>query len=159
MIKENGNAAIMRAFCSASNPPVDNKIIAIADCEIPQVSLTIFGGYNEPNDVCIPSTNVAESADVMKNTLTSKMAMIDKIIDNGSSLNTANNVSSVNKPVKSVPFICTSIAVAPNAENQKKLIIDGSNSTPIKNSQIVRPRDTRAINTPTNGDQEIHHAQ
>ena len=107
----------------------------------------------------MPSTNVAESADVMKNTLTSKMAITDKIIDNGNSLNTANNVSSVKKRVKSVPFICTSIAVAPNAENQKKLMTEGKINTPVKNSRIVRQRETRAIKTPTKGDQEIHHAQ
>ena len=35
----------------------------------------------------------------------------------------------------------------------------GMNNTPTMNSRMVRPLDTRAINIPTKGDQEIHHAQ
>ena len=30
---------------------------------------------------------------------------------------------------------------------------------PSRNWRIVRPREMRAMKTPTNGDQEIHHAQ
>ena len=37
--------------------------------------------------------------------------------------------------------------------------IEGTNSTQNRNSRTVRPRLTRAMNMPTNGDQEIHHAQ
>ena len=35
----------------------------------------------------------------------------------------------------------------------------GTIITPITNSRIVRPREMRARNMPTKGDQEIHHAQ
>ena len=35
----------------------------------------------------------------------------------------------------------------------------GISNTPTINSRMVRPRETRAINIPTKGDQEIHHAQ
>jgi hypothetical protein len=31
--------------------------------------------------------------------------------------------------------------------------------TQVTNSRTVRPRETRAMNMPTKGDQEIHHAQ
>jgi hypothetical protein len=36
---------------------------------------------------------------------------------------------------------------------------DGMISTQMMNSRTVRPRLTRAMNMPTNGDQEIHQAQ
>jgi len=36
---------------------------------------------------------------------------------------------------------------------------DGTSSTPIRNSRTVRPREMRAMNIPTNGDQAIHQAQ
>ena len=35
----------------------------------------------------------------------------------------------------------------------------GAATTPITNSRIVRPREIRATNMPTNGAQEIHQAQ
>ena len=35
----------------------------------------------------------------------------------------------------------------------------GISNTPTINSRIVRPLDTLAMNIPTNGDHEIHHAQ
>ena len=35
----------------------------------------------------------------------------------------------------------------------------GTTSTPIANSRMVRPREMRARNMPTKGDQEIHQAQ
>ena len=77
--------------------------------------------------------------------------MIDRIVANGSSLNVANKTSSVASPDKLIPDFCTLIAVEPNAENQKKLTKDGSNNTPVKNSRIVRPLETRAMKIPTNG--------
>ena len=36
---------------------------------------------------------------------------------------------------------------------------DGTSTTENTNSRIVRPREIRARNMPTNGDQEIHQAQ
>ena len=35
----------------------------------------------------------------------------------------------------------------------------GTNSTPVTNSRMVRPRETLAMNIPTNGDHESHHPQ
>ena len=67
MTKENGNAAMIIVFCKAVSPLTESKMSAIVDWIIPQVSLTVFGGVNEPFVDCMPRTNVAESADVMKN--------------------------------------------------------------------------------------------
>ena len=104
MMKENGKAATMSILCKASRPSADNKMTAMADCARPQITFTILDGSNEPFVVCMPNTNVAESAEVMKNVLIKITAIIERTIDNGSSLNTANNVSSVFKPVKSANF-------------------------------------------------------
>src|SRR5699024_11305188 len=47
---------------------------------------------------------------------------------------------------------------ADTPKTEKKMIVTsvGARSTPATNCLIVRPLDTRAINIPTNGDQEIH---
>ena len=85
----------------------------------PQMSFTVFGGVNEPFVDCMPRTNVAESADVMKNEAIKKIAKTDIINDMGIVLNISKIVNSVEDFVKSVtPLFWISIAVVPNAENQ-----------------------------------------
>src|SRR5699024_496068 len=42
--------------------------------------------------------------------------------------------------------------------NQIIEIPDGTSATTMTNSRMVRPREILAMNMPTNGDQEIHHA-
>ena len=56
---------------------------AIRDCAIPHVTFTMLDGSNEPYDVCIPNTNVAESADVIKNEPINTSATSDKTIPKG----------------------------------------------------------------------------
>ena len=51
------------------------------------------------------------------------------------------------------------IAELPKTTIQKKMISDGASSTPATKSRMVRPRETRAMNIPTNGDQLIHQPQ
>lgn len=159
MMNENGKAAIINAVCKDPSPPAKSRMTAMVDCAIPHVSFTAFAGSSDPLEVCMPSTNVAESAEVIKKVEMSNTATIDNNMPSGNSLNTANNVSSVNNPVKSTPLLCTSIAVVPNAANQMKLMNVGMSKTPNRNSRMVRPLETRAMKIPTNGDQEIHHAQ
>ena len=43
--------------------------------------------------------------------------------------------------------------------NHTRLTALGMRMTPTTNCRIVRPRLMRAMNMPTNGVQEIHHAQ
>lgn len=78
MTKEKGNAAIMIVFCSAVNPLTESKMTAMVDRMSPQMSFTLFGGVNEPFVDCIPSTNVAESADVTKNEAIKMIVAMDK---------------------------------------------------------------------------------
>ena len=65
------------------------------------------------------------------------------------------------KPLASspTPFAAWSIAVVPKTVNQIMLTATGMSRTAAMNSRIVLPFEMRAINIPTNGDQEIHHAQ
>src|SRR5699024_10317911 len=51
------------------------------------------------------------------------------------------------------------IPVPPKIENHNALNIVGTANTPIMNSRMVRPSETRAINVPTKGDQAIDQAQ
>ena len=91
-------------FWTAVNPPTDSRIAATIDWAIPQRILIWLLGTKEPCVDCIPNTKVAESADVMKNVVTSRIAMSDMIKPSGISLNIANNVCSVGKAVKSIPL-------------------------------------------------------
>src|SRR5690606_37252678 len=120
MTTEKGNAATIIVFWTAVNPPTDSRIAATSDCAMPQRTLIWLLGSSEPFVDCMPSTNVAESAEVMKNVLTSKIANRDITKPSGISLNIANKVCSVGKPVKSIPLFWISMAVVPNAANQKE---------------------------------------
>src|SRR5699024_11621914 len=72
-------------FCYGVSPPTCMKISAIADWAKPSAVFTEFGGDKEPLVDCIPKTNVAESAEVMKKIIRSKSAIMDKGIDKGRS--------------------------------------------------------------------------
>ena len=88
---------MINAFCNAVNPFADSRMIATADWATPHVNLTTLGGLSDPYVVCMPRTNVAESADVMKKMAMRMIAIIDSNIDIGSSLKMAKRVSSVNQ--------------------------------------------------------------
>ena len=51
------------------------------------------------------------------------------------------------------------MAAPPKIANQSRLTALGIRMTPATNCRMVRPRLIRAMNMPTNGVQEIHHAQ
>ena len=53
----------------------------------------------------------------------------------------------------------TSTAVRPKAANQMMTKMDGRAMVPPMNWRTVRPREMRAKNMPTNGDQQMVHAQ
>src|SRR5690554_3858373 len=57
------------------------------------------------------------------------------------------------------PCRISRIVIPPKALNHKKVTKAGRNNTHKINSLMVRPLEIRAINVPTNGDQEIHHPQ
>src|SRR5690625_2748871 len=94
-INTNGNAETMEAVCNAFNPPDHSNTEAAADWINPQISLILSGGLNIPFVVCIPMTNVAESAEVIKKIAIRIIPTIVKIVGNGNSPNVANNAISV----------------------------------------------------------------
>lgn len=160
IIKENGRAAMMIVFCKAVSPLTDSNISAMVDWITPHVSLTLLGGVSDPLVDCIPRTNVAESADVIKNDAINKIATKEIIKENGMVLNISKIVSSVERLAKSAtPLFCISIAVVPKDENQIAPKRVGTSNTPIINSRMVLPLETRAMNMLTNGAQDIHQAQ
>src|SRR5699024_638201 len=129
----------------------------------PQTILNRKLGFNAPLDVMEPSTNAAESADVIKNNPMTKTANKLEMRGSGNCSNMANNVSSTSLVASyakgKIP--CSSIfnAVPPKIENHTIARTAGTTNTPIINSRIVLPFEIRAINNPTNGDQDICQAQ
>ncbi|MNW70867.1 hypothetical protein D3C74_503720 [compost metagenome] len=57
------------------------------------------------------------------------------------------------------PSRTASMAAPPKMVNHTRLTRLGTNSTPVTNWRMVRPRLMRAMNMPTKGVQEIHQAQ
>src|SRR5699024_3963927 len=94
----NGKAEIMDAVCRASKPPDHNKTAAAPARITPQVNLISSGGFNIPFVVCIPNTNVAESADVIKKVLINTIDKTDAIVANGKSFKAPNSANSVTAP-------------------------------------------------------------
>src|SRR5699024_12150652 len=129
------------------------------ESENPHTILTPPGGVREPNVVCIPRTNVAESADVMKNTETSTMATMESSAPIGSSLNIAK--SCVSGAMSKIPGVSgpTVMPVMPNTLNQMMLTTVGTKSTAPTNSRILRPREIMTMKMPTNVLQLIHQPQ
>ena len=68
-------------------------------------------------------------------------------------------VSAVPSPQIDRPVRSNSMAVPPKMENHTSVSTDGTTTMPTTNSRMVRPREMRARNMPTNGVHEIHQAQ
>ena len=62
-------------------------------------------------------------------------------------------------PARSAPFCCALMPAPPKIANHTRLTTVGTRRTPVTNSRMVRPREIRAMNIPTNGVHETHHAQ
>ena len=70
----------------------------------------------------------------------------------------AGSASAVS-PKAVAPWLTNSMALLPKIENQAKIKPNGINITPSTNSRKVRPREMRAIKSPTNGAHATHQAQ
>src|SRR5690625_7394806 len=114
------------------------------DRATPQTILVLADGYSDPFDVCMPSTNLAESADVMKNEDTRMIAKIDNGILSGNSLKIANSCVSGPKLNISGVRLATSIPVTPNTVNQMIPIVVAKINSAITNSHTGRPQDNGA---------------
>ena len=122
------------------------------------------GVSSRPPDASVSITSAPESAEVTKKMPTNAMARVAVTLAPGRysrNLNSAVDRSACTAwaiPPAAVPR-SSEIAVLPNTVIHRKVKAVGTNSTPITNSRIVRPREMRAMNMPTNGDHAIHHAQ
>ncbi|MCY1211510.1 hypothetical protein D9M72_232230 [compost metagenome] len=135
----------------------------MAATSTPQVIFTRAGGFGLPLVLMMPSTSVAESPEVTKNTNTSSVATIDSSPPMGMAWNITNMVvdtSAFTDSTSGTPWKISKLSAAPpNTENHAKPTSVGAITVPRMNWRIVRPRDTRAMNRPTNGDHASHQAQ
>ncbi|MPM19692.1 hypothetical protein SDC9_66118 [bioreactor metagenome] len=83
MIMANGKDIIIASFCNVSKPPDNIKAIANNACMIPHIIFFLLLGFKFPLDVNIAKTKTAESAEVIKNVVSSKMKVNDKTLANG----------------------------------------------------------------------------
>jgi len=110
------------------------------------------------------TTMEPESEEVTKNTTTINTAMDEITPDQGNCSRKWNNATAAS--------FCTSVPRAgkilsaiiwipesPNTVIHSRVKPAGTSITPRANSRIDRPREMRAMNMPTNGDQEIHQPQ
>ena len=123
------------------------------------MNFLFVSGLRSPCDVNIPSTNVAESADVTKNVQRSTIATIDIKDPIGYSLITTKNAVDVDWIASDAIPEPRLNPIPPNTANHMNDASVGARSTPVTNSFIVLPFDILAINVPVNGAQAIHHAQ
>ena len=121
------------------------------------------GERGSPREAIESTTYAPESAEVTKNTAINKIASHDTGPAHGRYSQKRNRSASTLPTVcaSAPPAMCVSTQMAPlpKAVIHKRLKAVGTSSTPTTNSRMVRPREMRAMNMPTNGDHEIHHAQ
>src|SRR5690606_39940943 len=113
-------------------------------------------GAGLPASLRMPSTKVAESPEVTKKTSTSSVAPTESSVLAGRVSNSANSAIETSAAAASASGAPSKIsaysAAPPKTENQREQARLGSSSVPMTNSRIVRPRETRAMNSPTKGD-------
>ena len=139
---------------------------AMPAMQITQKTVTVAFGCGLPRWVSWELTSEAESAVVMKNTTSMTMTSGAIQLDPGKWSKTLKKMSSAAGMESIVPSgaispsrRCSQMVVPPKMVKAAMMIAEGINSTPRTNWRMVRPREILATNTPTNGDQDTHHAQ
>src|SRR5699024_3468867 len=116
-----------------------------------------------PFVVILAKIYVAESAEVTKNVATKIIERTDSNVVNGNCSSVTNNALVISSSTSWAIFVplCKSLykAVPPKVAIQIIARTGGTATTPPMNSRIVLHFETRATNTPTNGDQAIAQAQ
>lgn len=110
------------------------------------------------------TTSAPESAEVTKNTTTISTATSEITLPSGKCSRKANSATELSWLTTSANWVKPScrtmwMAVSPNTVIHSRVKPAGTNSTPQTNSRIVRPREIRAMNRPTKGDQDSHQPQ
>ena len=159
-----GSALMIDPDCSAGSPPASSSAAATTPSVTAQKIRCHTGGSSLPPEVIMSITSEPESDEVTKKVIINKVATSDIRVDQGSCssiINIAVGESANAVFTKLMPLSASSMvsAMLPKKLSHKKVKPAGTKSTPTMNSRIVRPREMRAMNMPTNGDQEIHQAQ
>ena len=153
----------MMIVCSddrMSVPPDRSIATAMRVVIRPHTPVTHGVGLTRPRWLIVPITVDAESAVVMKNVASSTIVNTDTMPGHGSSSIKANSMASaVPSPQIDRPVRSNSMAVPPKMENHTSVSTDGTTTMPTTNSRMVRPREMRARNMPTNGVHDTHHTQ
>src|SRR5699024_10837993 len=126
-----------------------------------------IGGLGWPPDASMSTTSEPESDEVMKKIAITMMAMTESTDPSGRPPRMSKSVSSAMRlpsspsmGLMSVSFITYLKRLAPPMmENQTTPTVKGTSMTAVMNSRTVRPREIRAMKTPTNGAQAIHQPQ
>src|SRR6218665_121275 len=158
-----GSPVVMVAVCSATSPPPISSTAATTPSSNAQKRRERTGGLGSPPEVMMSMTMEPESEEVTKKVMTTTMPrkQVTELSGKFSSMTKRDTGR----------FSCTAVAMppAPNISMFSavltKMVIHrnvmnvGTSMTPMMNSRMVRPKDTRAMNMPTKGDQAIHQAQ
>ncbi len=110
------------------------------------------------------TTSEPESAEVTKNTTTISTATVDSTLDSGNCSRKANSASELSWPTVSARLVRPScmimwMAPLPNTVIHSRVKPAGTKHHPGDELADGPPRETRAMNMPTNGDQDIHQPQ
>ena len=158
----NGSAATIVIVFSplSASSPTSSITAATAPVAAPQKMTVRRRGSVVPRSDRVPITIEAASAPETKKMATSTITTTLASVASGNCSSIVNSwASCAPAPKMSVPAFWRSIAVPPKTANQSRLTRLGTRSTPATNWRIVRPREMRAMNMPTNGVHEIHQAQ
>src|SRR5690606_19870468 len=122
------------------------------------------GESSAPPEVSMSTTSEPESDEVTKKVTTSTVATSEETDASGSSSRKRNSATDSSAATASASPVmpCTItmwMAVSPNTVIHRNVKPSGTSSTPTMNWRMVRPREMRAMNMPTKGDQAIHQPQ
>ncbi len=137
--------------------------MAVAPSTAAQNSRCQTGERAWPREAMLSTTKAPESAEVTKNTAMSTMVSQATGLNQGRYSKKRNSSASTfeavcpNAPMAT--WVSIQMALLPKAVIHSRLKAVGTSSTPVTNWRMVRPREMRAMNMPTKGDQEIHQAQ
>lgn len=142
-------------------PPASRSTIATSPSKIAQNTRCGTGASTLPPAVIVSITSEPELDEVTKNTTTRTMPMNDEIAASGrpSSMMKSCNSSDASAIALEPCSMIWLRAAVPKVVIHNTQTADGISSTQIRNSRTVLPRETRAMNMPTKGDHDIHHAQ
>jgi len=159
----NGSAVISVIVFNASSQPALSNIRANVARSIPQNTIWILGDLLEFLEDILSITSIPESAEVTKKMIIIARTIKLNTLESGRYSKNLNIKSSGSETkVLNAPFATlksNQIALFPKTDIQIKLNNVGIIKTAAINSRTLLPFEIFDINSPTKGDQEIHHAQ